>query len=326
MQSQTKPITISILIPVYNVADYVEECLNSILAQIDDNTEIIVMNDASTDNSWEVLQAYQNHPKITLVQAPHNRGLSGTRNALLPLANHQYVWFIDSDDAMHDCAYTKVLNALASMDVDMLGGNYMAWRGDKKRPKKAFVGPANQIISNDSLQFIKNIVENNSNHVWNKIYKRSVIKDIGFQEGKKFEDIYYMTDLSEVIKNFAFIDYPLIDYRERTGSIVQTMDKKYVDDYLRAFLYRIEKFQSKLTSDKEFENYLYYKTFNRFAGLVKKIGKNANLEILNYVDERYKNIFNQLFDKIPTSIGFLRYQKLKIKKTNISKILAKVKK
>ena len=58
MQSQSKPITISILIPVYNVADYVEECLNSILAQIDDNVEIIVMNDASTDNSWDVLKAY----------------------------------------------------------------------------------------------------------------------------------------------------------------------------------------------------------------------------------------------------------------------------
>lgn len=159
-----------------------------------------------------------------------------------------------------------------------------------------------------------------------KVYKRSVIEKISFQQGKKFEDIYYMTDLSKVIKNFAFIDYPLIDYRERQGSIIQTLDKKYVDDYLGAFLYRIEKFQSKLTSDKEFENYLYYKTFNRFAGLVKKIEKNANLETLNYVDEKYKNIFNQLFDKIPTSIGFLRYQKLKIKKTNISKILAKVKK
>lgn len=326
MQSQSKPITISILIPVYNVADYVEECLNSILAQIDDNAEIIVMNDASTDNSWEVLKAYQTHPKITLVQAPHNRGLSGTRNALLPLATNQYVWFIDSDDAMHEGAYTKVVNALTSMDVDMLGGNYMAWRGDNKRLKKAYVGAANQVINNDNLQFIKNIVENNSNHVWNKVYKRSVIEKISFQQGKKFEDIYYMTDLSKVIKNFAFIDYPLIDYRERQGSIIQTLDKKYVDDYLGAFLYRIEKFQSKLTSDKEFENYLYYKTFNRFAGLVKKIEKNANLETLNYVDEKYKNIFNQLFDKIPTSIGFLRYQKLKIKKTNISKILAKVKK
>lgn len=219
MQSQSKPITISILIPVYNVADYVKECLNSILVQIDDNAEIIVMNDASTDNSWEVLQAYQTHPKITLVQAPHNRGLSGTRNALLPLATNQYVWFIDSDDAMHDGAYTKVVDALTKMDIDMLGGNYMAWRGDNKRPKKAFVGTANQIINNDSLQFIKNIIENNSNHVWNKVYKRSVIEKISFQQGKKFEDIYYMTDLSKVIKNFAFIDYPLIDYRERQGSI-----------------------------------------------------------------------------------------------------------
>ena len=326
MQSQSKPITISILIPVYNVAQYVKECLNSILAQIDDNAEIIVMNDASTDDSWDVLQAYKNNPKISLVQAPHNRGLSGTRNALLPLAKNDYVWFIDSDDTMHEGAYVKVVDALTKMDVDLLGGNYMAWRGDDKRLKKAYVGAANQVISNDNLQFIKNIVENNSNHVWNKIYKRSVIEKISFQQGKKFEDIYYMTDLADVIQNFAFIDYPLIDYRERAGSIVQILDKKYVDDYLGAFLYRIEKFQSKLTSDKKFENYLYYKTFNRFAGLVKKIEKNVNLETLNYVDEKYKNIFNQLFNKIPTSIGFLRYQKLKIKKTNISKILAKIKK
>ena len=322
MQSQSKPITISILIPVYNVADYVEECLNSILVQIDDNAEIIVMNDASTDNSWEVLKAYQTHPKITLVQAPHNRGLSGTRNALLPLATNQYVWFIDSDDAMHDGAYTKVVNALASMDIDMLGGNYMAWRGDNKRPKKAFVGPANQIINNDSLQFIKNIVENNSNHVWNKVYKRSVIEKISFQQGKKFEDIYYMTDLSKVIKNFAFIDYPLIDYRERQGSIIQTLDKKYVDDYLGAFLYRVSHLKANLGEDPSFQNYLHYKTYNRYAGLVKKLKDNQQLDMLNYLKDHFDIEFDHIHRCIGRQIGWIRYQKLGFKHRQTEKILS----
>ena len=323
MQSQSKPITISILIPVYNVADYVEECLNSILAQIDDNAEIIVMNDASTDNSWEVLQAYQTHPKITLVQAPHNRGLSGTRNALLPLATNQYVWFIDSDDAMHDGAYAKVVNALASMDVDMLGGNYMAWRGDNKRPKKAFVGTANQIINNDSLQFIKNIVENNSNHVWNKVYKRSVIEKISFQQGKKFEDIYYMTDLSKVIKNFAFIDYPLIDYRERQGSIVQTLDKKYVDDYLGAFIYRVDtwyELNPNFSNDK-FSNYLWYKTFNRFAGLVKKLDDAAQHDMIVYVNMRYASTFFEYQQQAAARLDWLRCLRSKYEAKKIKQLL-----
>lgn len=142
-------------------------------------------------------------------------------------------------------------------------------------------------MNNDSLQFIKNIVENNSNHVWNKIYKRSVIKNIGFQEGKKFEDIYYMTDLSKVIKNFAFIDYPLIDYRERTGSIVQTIDKKYVDDYLGAFLYRVNHLKANLGEDPSFQNYLHYKTYNRYAGLVKKLKDNQQLDMLNYLKDHF---------------------------------------
>lgn len=313
MASQSNAITISILIPVYNVANYVEECLDSILAQVDDNAEIIVMDDASTDNSWDVLQAYKTHPNVTLVQAPYNRGLSGTRNALLPLANNDYVWFIDSDDVMHEGAYVQVITAFKSLDIDVLGGNYMAWRGDSKRLKKAFIGATNKIFYNQNFEFIKNIVENNSNHVWNKVYRRTVIEKISFIEGKKFEDIYYMTDLSQVIERFAFINYPLINYREREGSIVQTLDQKYVDDYLGAFLYRVKLLRSKLNNDQQFEQYLYYKTYNRYAGLVSKLASNQQADMIEYVNEHFNSNFDAIRQLITRHIGWIRFQKLKYK-------------
>lgn len=321
MPSQYNAITLSILIPVYNVAQYVEECLHSILAQVDDNAEIIVMDDASTDNSWDVLQAYKTHPNVTLLQAPHNRGLSGTRNALLPLASNNYVWFIDSDDVMHEGAYVTVITALKALDVDVLGGNYIAWRGKNKRLKKAFIGAANKAFYNPNFEFIKNIVENNSNHVWNKVYRRTMIEKISFIEGKKFEDIYYMTDLAQVIERFAFINVPLIEYRERAGSIVQTLDQKYVDDYLGAFLYRVKLLQSKFNNDQMFEQYLYYKTYNRYAGLVKKLASNQQADMIEYVNEHFNSNFDAIRQLITRHIGWIRFQKLNHKHRQTKKIL-----
>lgn len=107
-----KDITINILIPVYNVEDYVEECIESILAQIDTRASVLIMNDAATDNSASIIEHYKKHPQVDVFDAPHNRGLSATRNALFDMAQADYVWFIDSDDVMHEGAYTAVMSQL----------------------------------------------------------------------------------------------------------------------------------------------------------------------------------------------------------------------
>ena len=323
MQSQSKPITISILIPVYNVADYVKECLNSILVQIDDNAEIIVMNDASTDNSWEVLQAYQTHPKITLVQAPHNRGLSATRNALLPYAQGEYVWYIDSDDIMHAGAFAQVSEQLHKHPVDVLFGDYIAWRDDYRRQKSGFVGEPNRIYRNEQASFYKDLVKSNSNYAWNKIFKKSVIEQIRFKENLKFEDIYYMADLSKIVGDFLYIKSPLIDYRERQGSIIQTLDKKYVDDYLNAFIYRVDtwyELNPNSLNDK-FSNYLWYKTFNRFAGLVKKLDDAAQHDMIVYVNMRYASTFFEYQQQAAARLDWLRCLRSKYEAKKIKQLL-----
>lgn len=301
-------ITISILIPVYNVADYLNECLQSILSQIDGNAEIIIINDASTDNSWEILQTYANHPQISLINAPHNRRLAITRNELLKLARHDYIWFIDSDDVMHSGAYQAVVQQLQQMPVDVLFGDYLAWRGNIKKYKTGFYGKANQYYTNDTMGFFKNLIKKNSNYVWNKILKKSILNDIQFKNGLTFEDIYYMADLSKFVKSYSYCKFPLIDYREREGSIVKVKNQKYFDDYLNAYIYR-EKVWHDLVADANKDDYSYYlwhKTFNRYVGVLEELHEANDTKNLAHVTNTYQATYLIYYQQALQGISWWR--------------------
>ena len=92
--------TISIIIPVYNTAQYLAECLDSVLAQGFKDIEIICVNDGSTDNSAAILKKYQKKDKRIKVITQKNKGLSGARNAGLKAATGKWVCFLDSDDIL----------------------------------------------------------------------------------------------------------------------------------------------------------------------------------------------------------------------------------
>ena len=92
-----KPI-VSILIPVYNVENYLEKCLDSVISQTMNNIEIICVNDGSTDHSGEILEKYQKKDKRIIVVNKENGGLPSARNAGLEIARGKYIGFVDSDD------------------------------------------------------------------------------------------------------------------------------------------------------------------------------------------------------------------------------------
>lgn len=314
-----KQVTLSILIPVYNVADYLNECMDAILAQVDDSVEIVVLNDASPDNSREILQQYENCKQVTVIDGEKNRGLSGARNYLLEHATGEYVWFIDSDDVMHEGAFKKVMHFLQNKPVDVLFGNYIAWKGSYRRNKVGFKGKSNRLYNNKRDSFFKNLVITNSNYAWNKIFRKSVIENIAFKEGIRFEDIYYMADLSGLVQTYAYINYPLIDYREREGSIVKTVDKKYIDDYLSAFIYRVDTWQSRHNSSDTFTNYLFYKSFNRFAGLIKE--HVADKAMMQYVMNTYAPTFYGYKEAVTYKLGMVRRLKMHLKAKKIQKAI-----
>ena len=312
-------LTIGILIPVYNVADYVEECIESILTQIDTRASILIMNDASTDNSTAIIKRFENHPQVQIFDAPHNRGLSATRNALFDMAQTEYIWFIDSDDVMYEGAYKSVMSQIEKLNSDVLCADYVSLRGKKEVQKKAFIGKANKNYINKRNSFLDNIIENNSNHVWNKVFRRQVIQDIRFKEGLNFEDILYMTDISLKSFQYSYLKQPVIKYREREGSILKNLDKKYVDDYLYAFTYRVENYQR--DEGKDGYHYLLYKVYKRYIGLLNKIAKNNQEDLLKDTYDQYNKYFSELYLVANKELPIHQKIILNIKRSKLDRIL-----
>ena len=312
-------LTIGILIPVYNVADYVEECIESILTQIDTRASILIMNDASTDNSAAIIKRFENHPQVQIFDAPHNRGLSATRNALFDMAQTEYIWFIDSDDVMYEGAYKSVMSQIEKLNSDVLCADYVSLRGKKEVKKKAFIGKANKNYINKRNSFLDNIIENNSNHVWNKVFRRQIIQDIRFKEGLNFEDILYMTDISLKSFQYSYLKQPVIKYREREGSILKNLDKKYVDDYLYAFTYRVENYQR--DEGKDGYHYLLYKVYKRYIGLLNKIAKNNQEDLLKDTYDQYNKYFSELYLVANKELPIHQRIILNIKRSKLDRIL-----
>ena len=312
-------LTIGILIPVYNVADYVEECIESILTQIDTRASILIMNDASTDNSTAIIKRFENHPQVQIFDATHNRGLSATRNALFDMAQTEYIWFIDSDDVMYEGAYKSVMSQIEKLNSDVLCADYVSLRGKKEVNKKGFIGTSNKNYINKRNSFLDNIIENNSNHVWNKVFRRQVIQDIRFKEGLNFEDILYMTDISLKSFQYSYLKQPVIKYREREGSILKNIDKKYVDDYLYAFTYRVENYQR--DSEKDGYHYLLYKVYKRYIGLLNKIVKNHQEDLLKDTYAQYNKYFSELYLVANKELRIHQRITLNIKRSKLDKIL-----
>ena len=312
-------LTIGILIPVYNVADYVEECIESILTQIDTRASILIMNDASTDNSAAIIKRFENYPQVQIFDAPYNRGLSDTRNALFDMGQTEYIWFIDSDDVMYEGAYKSVMSQIEKLNSDVLCADYVSLRGKKEVNKKGFIGTSNKNYINKRNSFLDNIIENNSNHVWNKVFRRQIIQDIRFKEGLNFEDILYMTDISLKSFQYSYLKQPVIKYREREGSILKNLDKKYVDDYLYAFTYRVEKYQ-RIGRDDGY-HYLLYKAYKRYIGLLNKIAKNHQEDLLKDTYAQYNKYFSELYLVANKELRIHQRITLNIKRSKLDKIL-----
>lgn len=111
MNNRTDPL-ISVIVPVYNVAPYVEACLSSIVSQSYDNLEILVVDDASTDGSYDICQKYyKSDSRVRLMHHNKNLGLSAARNTALEVAKGDYIVFVDSDDTIDKNMYSAMCSA-----------------------------------------------------------------------------------------------------------------------------------------------------------------------------------------------------------------------
>ena len=227
---------ISIIVPVYNAAPYLDKCISSILAQTHRNIELILVNDGSTDNSLEVCRAYaQKDPRIKVL-TQENRGLGATRNAGLAQAAGAYIGFVDSDDYIAPNMMQTLLENALSHGADFVGAGYYQaeLHSDKTEPFFHVGYPFDTPIHREKLMELLRDVHS-GNLLWfccRNLYRKTVLDRVGlrFSEENVIEDSLFNLEYLANCDSMVLIREPLYYYVMTPGSIIRKPGKK---NYLR---------------------------------------------------------------------------------------------
>ena len=223
---------VSLIIPVYNVAPYLAQCLDSILAQTMPDIELICINDGSTDESGAILQGYAAKDGRIKIINQKNQGVSAARNAGLKAVRADYVMFVDSDDYMAPDMVEKLYQTMIEKNPDVVicsakCVNQLPKDADSEVVRwQSWLQPwFDEYAKKTGVYDVsKNIKDEFISVVWNKLYKASIIKDyqIEFPLHLIEEDEYWLWAYMLHCKKYAFVDERLYFYVQRSGSIMTT--------------------------------------------------------------------------------------------------------
>ena len=220
---KTTPL-ISVIVPIYQVEAYLEECLDSILNQTYRQLEIILIDDGSTDRCGEICDRYASRDSRIKVIHQTNQGLSAARNAGMDIAIGEYISFIDSDDYIVPQYYEKMLEGFKQYPDAPIIACLVYQDKDGQITRLSPNWHTTQPVFHSSLTFCEEcLLGKMTVAVWNKLFRTELMKDIRFRVGRIFEDSLFMHDLSPILKQYpgdvVVIPHYLYYYRIRQGSI-----------------------------------------------------------------------------------------------------------
>ncbi len=237
---------ISIIIPVYQVEKYLDKCVASIINQTYTNLEIILVDDGSPDNCPTICDAWKERDSRIKVIHQENGGLSHARNEGLKIATGEFIGFVDSDDWIESNMYELLLSVLLKTDADIAVCNCY---GNAKSSKNLQVNKQlleqKQYSSEEILEIHLKREGLIHNYVWNKLFRKSIISNITFSEGKLYEDILWTTRVIGNSKRIVYINDYLYHYIYRSESLSHNIKNvvKRLNDELEMIEQRLEYLQ-----------------------------------------------------------------------------------
>lgn len=232
-------ILFSIIIPAFNVAEYIEKAIDSILNQSFSSYEIIIYNDASTDGTLNKLQGYKHLESVTIINNYENLGLAHARNASLAKAIGEYVIFLDGDDYLSDMSLEYLSKSIGGNDL-LIYDHLCIWENGEVRPSSAkgllhtnrrrFQTVQDRLALFDVL-----------NVAWNKVYRRSFLthNNLFFEDGY-YEDIPFHYKVILCATRLSVVPKVCYYYRQREGAILNSTSDKHsgiIIQYKRIFDY-----------------------------------------------------------------------------------------
>ena len=225
---------VSVIVPVYNTADYVVRCLESIVAQTLTDIEILVIDDGSTDNSPEILKSFADKESRVEIRSRENSGLADTYNLGIELARGEYLAFIDSDDWIDPEALEKLYNRAIGADADLVLFRYRIFYEETNRrvDTKSLAG----VLKNDggsmTLDTCPELI-NISTSSCVKLFSRELVhkNQITYPSGLRYEDTPFCYKAYYYATNIVLLDECLYTYRIRSHSITAASNRSLFDHF-----------------------------------------------------------------------------------------------
>ena len=207
--------TISVIVPVYNVASYLPQCVESILSQDYRDLEVILIDDGSTDRSGEICDRFGAADGRVRVIHQKNGGGAAAKNAGLRIASGEYLSFVDSDDYLEPNVYGMMLETLLTHQADAVQFSFR----EVYRSRTAEKLVAGEVLEGESylLRFPKDFT---CALLWNKLYRRALFDGVFFEEGHKIDDEYFtyqgFLKPRKVVRDSRIV----YNYRKRASSVM----------------------------------------------------------------------------------------------------------
>lgn len=214
-----KDALISIIVPVYKVEAFLDQCIKTIVKQTYRNLEVILVDDGSPDRCPAMCDAWAKRDLRIRVIHKENGGLSDARNAGLEIAKGDYIGFVDSDDVISMRMYERLVQVAEDTGTDIIECNYL--RFEKEIPAEKSLQLEN-IRCYDTEEALEQLIcESTFQHIsWNKLYRKEIFQTLRFEKGKLHEDVFLTYQAFGMCRKAAKIDEVLYYYRQRSESIM----------------------------------------------------------------------------------------------------------
>ena len=298
---------ISVIVPVYNVEQYLERCIDSIINQTYTNLEIILVNDGSTDNSGKLCDELAKKDERIRVIHKENGGLSDARNRGIDEAESDLVGFIDSDDYIDSDMYEVLLKNLNNTDADLsMCALYDVYNNT---PEAQVTNKETWELSSE--QAIKMVMEAKILSVTavNKLYRKSLFSDLKFEVGKIAEDAFIMIKLLDKCEKIVATNEKKYYYVHRENSITtQKFSTKFlnvIEAYEQNSNIILEKYPKLKDVAQTRMNWAYFYVLDRLLLDDNYNDKELENKLISYLKNHRKDILNDpLFTK-GRKIGFI---------------------
>lgn len=287
---------VSVIVPVYNVEEYLNRCIDSLLKQTLKEIEIILVDDGSTDSSPQICDEYEKNNSNIKVLHLENGGPARARNKGIEIATGEYIGFADSDDYCHPEQFEKLYQNAKDNNSDIAMCSFFV---DSVKGLEPIIIPfqplynSNEEVKNKVIRCFYGEYVHGLNSLWIKIFRRSLLNDNNIRMDetlKRAEDMWFVFESLKVSDAFSYINDNLYYYYQNESSIMHNAQNDSYEHWVRnrkRLLKENEEFGFEIDKNLFYKDFIY-KTIMFCRDKVKQNQKDIAASVLN--DEFFKSV------------------------------------